>query len=630
MTLPFRRRHHDAETGHDRARMLMSEGLLVTLAPDDATWLARHLDGCAECGRDWKAFRADHRLLRAAREQPPEPPRDLWARTSAALDREAQRRGRPAGAPAAGRQPARSAWRALPLGAIAGALVVAVLVGSRMFDGQVLPPASAAPGTNVANGPTAGPTALALPNADPVAIFRETGLGAWELVYEDVKEVCLPSDRNCVPRQGGKGQSIDLGDRPSHVALGDDQLAIASEGDDGSGGEVLVVPVRGPDSTPTPATEPPTQPPSTDASPAPSPAATPPGSIAIASGVHVIGDVAYSEDGRWLAFSATADDATGPDLYIWSVGDAKATVVTNDHQTYFASWHDGRILASRVELAGAAAGPGASGEPGASEQPAETGKPGRGNEGGGNQGGNQGGKPRATETPAAPSPEPTAPGSPAGSPGPEIEGHPMSFLLDPETLDRTDLAQADVWLPVLDPSGRSVVYWSGTLRSTDGDTWTLGTGELVLDRWSTGDGTDTPTAGPTSGAADATNGPAPTAPPIGPAGRPTTLVPGPKATFEVAFDPEGARLAIWVSEDVDEEIGRLSLLVLDPATGELTTRAPLRGAAALRRFTLERSRLAWVTPRGQDGHESLVQVLGWKGNDFGERETEPATDLYLP
>jgi hypothetical protein len=340
--------------------------------------------------------------------------------------------------------------------------------------------------------------------------------------------------------------------------------------------------------------------------------------------VHVIGDVAYSDDGRWLALSATpADGSTGPDLYVWTVGDQKATVVTNDHQTYFASWHGGRILASSVAVAEAPAGPGASGEPRGSEQPSETGKPGRGNEGDGDRNT----KPRATATLAQPSPS-TAPGTPSGSPGSELEGHPVSFLLDPSSLERTGLTQPDIWLPVLDSSGRSVVYWSGTLRSNDGRTWALGTGELVLDRWATGKGTDTPTS--TTGTASATNRPAPSVLPIGPVGRPTTLVPGPKATFEAAFDPEGARLAIWVSEDAEEEIGRLTLLVLDPATGKVANRSPLEGAAALRRFTLERSRLAWVTPRGQDGHESLVQVLGWKGDDFGERETEPATDLYLP
>jgi hypothetical protein len=630
MTLPFRRRHHDAETGHDRARMLMSEALLLALAPDDAAWLARHLDGCTECGRDWKAFRADHRALRSLRNQPIEPPRDLWARTSAALDREAQRRGASAAGRVARRQATPRGWRALPLGAVAGALIVAVFIGSRLVVSPTAP-ASSAPGSGFDNVPTAGPTGLALPDADPVAIFRETPNGSWELVSMEVNEVCVTGDRTCTPKPGGKGQSIDLGDRPSHVALGDRQLVIASERQDGSGGDVLVVPVNGLDgSSPpsgAPVESPTTQP--TDESPgppSPSPAATPPGAIAIATGVDVIGDVAYSEDGRWLAFSAApSDDSTGPDLYVWSVGARTATAVTSDHQTYFASWHGNRILASRVDVPGQPAGPGASQVPDGSAGPDATDKPGRGN-------GNDA-KARPTPTPPIPSPRstagPSASGSP-GSPAPSIEGHPVSFLLDPKSLTRADLAQPDVWLPVLDPSGRYVVYWSGTVRSDDGKAWALGTGELVLDRWASGEASDAPTANPTSRSANASNAPSPTVPPIGPTGERTTLVPGAKATFEASFDPDGTRLAIWVSEGLDEEVGRLHLLVLDPATGEIDGRSPLEDAAALRRFTIDRSRLAWVTPKGQNGQESLVQVLGWKGDEFGEIETESASDLYLP
>jgi hypothetical protein len=625
MTLPFRRRHHDAEAGHDRARVLMSEGLLLTLPDDDAAWLARHLDGCAECGRDWKAYRADHRALRSLRNQPLVPPRDLWARTSAALDREAQRRGGPAADRAARRQPTRSPWRALPLGAAAGALVVAVVIGSQLVIGP-RPASSGAPGTNFANVPTAGPTGLALPDADPVAIFRETANGRWELVSMDVKEVCVQTDKTCVPKSGGKGQSIDLGDKPSHVTLGDGQLVIASEPEDGSGGDVLVVPVNGPGESPSPGTsgESPSIPP-TSASPAP----TPKGAKSIASGVHVIGDVAYSQDGRWLAFSAAPEDgSTGPDLYLWSVGDESATVVTDDHQTYFASWHDGRVLASRVEIAGTPGTPGASGDPNGGADPDATDKPGRGNQGGNNQGA----RGRATPAPSTPAPSTPAPTATTGSSSSPatIEGHPVSFLLDPRTLARTDLSRPDVWLPVIDPSGRNVVYWSGTLRSEDGRTWALATGELVLDHWATGEGTDTPTAGPTARSARATDTPAPSVLPIGPVGLRTNLVPGAKATFEASFDPEGSRLAIWVSEDVRDEIGRLHLIVLDPTTGEVESRSPLQGAAALRRFTIDRGRLAWVTPSGQNGQESLVQVLGWKGDDFGEIETEPASDLYLP
>lgn len=626
MTLPFRRRHHDAESGHDRARMLMSDGLLTTLAPEDAAWLGRHLDGCLECGRDWKAFRADRRLLRSLRDQQPEPPRDLWARTSAALDREAQRRGVPAGSRAARERRRRGGWRAFPLGAAASVVVLAVFIGSRLIDRGGMPPTSVAPGTNAAVVQTPAPTGLDLPPAEPVAIFRETANGSWELVYKDVEEVCPKSNPNCVPKPSndGEAQPIDLGEAPSHIALSMGQLAIASEPTNGNPGQVLVVPVAQPGETPEPGvTDPPTAPPSSGETPAP----TLPGAIEIATGVRVIGDVAYSEDGRWLAFSAQpADDSTGPDLYLWSPGQPAAIAVTSDHQTYFSSWHDGAVLASRVEIPGAPATPGASGDPGASASPDATDKPDRGNQGGG--------KPRASEAPtAAPAPTagvPDASGQPSGSPAPPVEGHPISFLLDPETLERTDLTRPDVWLPVLSPGGEVVVYWSGTLRSDDGRTWALGAGELVLDRWSTGEAAPGASVAPESPDPSASVGPAPSAAPIGPAGLPTILVPGLKAAFEARFDPDGERLAIWVGEALEEEVGRLHLLVLDPETGAVAEGSPLPGEPALRRFSIDKGLLAWVTPRGQDGRESVVQMLGWKGDEFGEIETEPGSDLYLP
>jgi hypothetical protein len=622
MTLPFRRRHHDAESGHDRARMLMSDGLLVTLEPEDAAWLGQHLDGCAECGRDWKAFRADHRLLRSLRDQQLEPPRDLWARTSAALDREAQRRGAPAASRAA-REQRRGGWRALPLGAAASVVVLAVFIGSRFID-QGVPFTSAAPGSVVAVIPTPAPTGLDLPPADPVAIFRETANGSWELVYKDVKEVCPPSNQNCVPRPSndGEAQPIDVGEAPAQIALSDDRLVIGTDPTEGDPGRVLVVPVAGPGETAAPiVTDAPTEPPSSSESPGPptaTPAPTPPGAIAIATGVKVVGDVAYSQDGRWLAFSAEpADGSTGPDLYLWSPGQPLAIAVTSDHQTYFSSWHDGSVLASRVEILGEPTAPGASGDPGASARPNESDKPGRGNQGGG--------KPRASEAPtAAPTATPDVPdasGQPVGSAAPAVEGHPISFLLDPETLERTDLSRPGIWLPVLDPTGHFVVYWSGTLRSDVGRTWALGTGELVLDRWSTGE------AEP---GASSSAGPSPSAQPLGPAGSQAIVVPGVKATFEARFDPDGERLAIWVGEALDEEVGRLHLLVIDPETGEVAEGSPLQGEPALRRFSIDKGLLAWVTPRGQDGRESIVQVLGWKGDEFGEIETEPGSDLYLP
>ena len=647
MTLPFRRRHHDGESGHDRARMLLSDGLLGPIDADDAAWLARHLEGCAECRRDEAAFAADRALLRTLRDAPPAPPRDLWAKTSAALDREARRRG--TGSPAAAMDPRRSGWRAIPLGAAVSTLVLAVLVGSRLVEIGPQPLATSPSGSGVAQvPPTVGPTPIQV-DTEPLVVFRETVNGSWELVRQKVKQVCKASKPRCAPKPEEQVQSIDLGNRPKKITMSptDNHLVIASSSENGGDGAVLVVPVE-PGGSPLPTVlvtlPPPTDTPApagSPGSPTPTPAATPPGAIAIATGVTVVGDVAYSDDGRWLAFSAApSDESTGPDLYLWSVGDPTATVVTDDHQTYFSSWHEGQVLASRVEVAGPAAGPDASGESATSGAPSPsaepTRKPDRGNgNGNGNGGGGKGAEASPSPTPAE-SAGATASGEPDASatPAAPFEGRAISFLLDPATHDRRDLTSADVWLPVLGPSGRFVVYWSGTLVSDNGWDWALGDGELVLDRWvglpdtKGGEAPDESPAGEL-GEPEGSGAPAPTATPLGPAGEPTPLVEGPKATFEASFDPDGQRLAIWVGEDLDEAVGRLHLLVLDRETGAISDDSPLQGAPALRRFSIDKGRLAWVTPSGQDGQASVVQVLGWTDDDFGEIETQSGTDLYI-
>ncbi|MEO7664529.1 MAG: hypothetical protein ABIV26_05330, partial [Candidatus Limnocylindrales bacterium] len=70
MTLPFRRRHHDNEASHDRARALVETEFLGIMAPADAAWLDQHLSGCTDCSAEIEAFRADRELLRGLRDQP--------------------------------------------------------------------------------------------------------------------------------------------------------------------------------------------------------------------------------------------------------------------------------------------------------------------------------------------------------------------------------------------------------------------------------------------------------------------------------------------------------------------------------------------------------------------------------
>jgi hypothetical protein len=66
----------------------------------------------------------------------------------------------------------------------------------------------------------------------------------------------------------------------------------------------------------------------------------------------------------------------------------------------------------------------------------------------------------------------------------------------------------------------------------------------------------------------------------------------------------------------------LRLVVLDPDTLQVDTSTdPLPGVAALRGVSISNGRLAWVTPPGQDGQGSHVQVLAWKGREFGQVRT---------
>jgi hypothetical protein len=603
MTTPFRRRHHDDESAHDRARALTAIEMLEPLDELQTVWLTGHLEGCAECRTDREAYLADRSLLRGLREQAPEPPRDLRARTMAALDREAlarSRRGRAAGRTVGGLTPRRRP--SMPFGAAAGALIVVVVVGATVLPQMIQSIAPNKPGDSaIAFGSAEGqPTPFQVPATavNDVGWIQPGRDGGWDLVLADVTSLCPRTRPSCQPLgEDQPSRRIDLGSKPHGVTISptETQLVVETRAQGSTPGRIFVVslppepptpsvvptaeatssPASGPPVTAGPATPNPTEVaitplPSTD---------VPRGAVEIATGVTVVGETLYSSNGDWLAFSARPSDGShGPDLYLWHVGEPTAIAVTDDHATYFSTWFEDRILASHVDVAAPGASPAAS-----------------------------------------PSADPTA--------SPAIEGRPTSFLLDPATHARTPIAQPDVWLPVVDPSGTFVAYWSGTLRRNAGtEEWQPATGALVLAAWSDGT-TPQPSASPEASAnADATRAPLP----LGPAGEPTELVHGPVAAFRTNFDPTGSRLAVWVGDTIDGDVGRLNLVVLDPKTHGIDPAfTPLPGVPALRRFSIEKGRLAWVSPSGQDGQDSAVQVLGWAGNEFGEMRAIPAKQMYL-
>ena len=91
-------------------------------------WLEDHLAGCDACRVVATLYEADRLALRAMRDRTPEPPRDLWARTSAAIERESAAR--------AGDRAAGATRRPRPaLGVLSGVAVIAVVIGASVMSG---------------------------------------------------------------------------------------------------------------------------------------------------------------------------------------------------------------------------------------------------------------------------------------------------------------------------------------------------------------------------------------------------------------------------------------------------------------------------------------------------------------
>ena len=623
MTLPFRRRHHDDEASHDRARALISASFLGPLGDPDQAWLDGHLGRCPECRADREGYIADRAMLQALRDTPPVPPRDLWARTAAAIQQEAASRSRRGFLD----RVLGPAPRGIPLGPVAGIAVAAVVVAVAVWPRAGIAPASTATPPTVANGqPTPGPTTIDVDNQ--VAFVQPDDNGHYTLVFADISQVCPSGDQPCAPLPTGNPTRVQLNAPPQAVVLAPDNGQVAVVGSEADGSVVIVdVPTpapSGPSVTPTtpsaaPATQaPPTVAPSVpleSAAGSPLPSASPPAvpnGHAIIHDVVVVGAPAYSEDGTWFAFSARPRDrSAGPDLYAWHVGDESAIRLTQDGQTYFAGWFQNRIVASSLRPSPA---------PDASAMPAAS----------------------LPDASAAPSPETTQP----------AELQPYSFLLDPVSGTRSEFAQDDVWLPSIDPNGRFVAYWSGTVvQAADGDGIQPATGALVLDGWSEplasaeAGPSDAPSATATEPTTDASapitpsgvpasSGPLPSsAAADGPAGTPVVLVAGPVGDVDVRFDPTGTRLVVWTADPGTPDVGPLWLLVLDPVAGgpNATVGSPLPapGVAALRGFALDDGRLGWVTPPGQNGQPSSISILAWKGDAFGQVQTVPGRNPQI-
>jgi hypothetical protein len=102
----------------------------------------------------------------------------------------------------------------------------------------------------------------------------------------------------------------------------------------------------------------------------------------------------------------------------------------------------------------------------------------------------------------------------------------------------------------------------------------------------------------------------------------TELASGRVLDWDARWDETGTRLAVWIADDSDPKVGKLTLFEVDPDTGDIRAEKALHDVRALAGFSIGKGRLAWATPRGQDAKGSRVQVVAWTKDAVGSAESQ--------
>jgi trimeric autotransporter adhesin len=359
-------RRSDTDPMHERARLLASAAIDEALEPADQAWLDEHLATCEDCSAAAEDLAAIHAQLRAL--EFPEPPRDLWARTSAALDAASVREAR-----------SRAAARRRPsfgplIGTAIAATAVVVVAGASLLwrsPGTLSPLATQTSGGTLGPGVTAAATGAV---QAPIALVNGTSywLAESDGVYTIVGGTtsCSTGSGTCTVT-GGTGSALGSIQSDTEIAAvlssdatraavwTADKIAIVTLS---STPQTVTLDTLTPRPTvlstvaPTPAA---TAAAASDAAASAAPSASAaltaavtaavtgaPSATAILDGYEVVGrDPEFSADGTIVAFAARpVDRSTGPDVFIWRVGDERAHAISAHHLDVFDGWAGSRIL----------------------------------------------------------------------------------------------------------------------------------------------------------------------------------------------------------------------------------------------------------------------------------------------
>ncbi len=637
---------------HARYRELLAARLDRPLTRAEQRGLVAHVRACTSCQQAERDYRDESRQLRSL--SAPMPPRDMWARTSTALDREVTRWPfrpyRYAGRFGRGSRSVRSGTSGATATVLAAIGVVSVLTVMQLSPGRPAPP----------NGPV-NPTPF-LVQGQALA-FIGSDAADFSIYQTNVRQVCPPTAPDCFEPEGFIRTRVDLSSRvkPRTMAVNPNGNRVAIVGDEVDQAQdfigVVVLPDQqpgshgqqpssghgpaatiaarstdkptatgsrqptGPDNSPDTGSpgpdatdgrasaDPLTGTPPPDAATPPDggmpPDTTPPPSVvpgltvlAIIENVTSAGaPPAWSVDGDVLAFSAMPSDGSlGPDVYVWQPGDSQARAITTDHSSFFASWSGRRVVASRIKGLGD-----------------------------------------------------------LGTRGPvEV----ATVVIDPTSLEERRVDGPQMWLPVVDPDRSNAVVWYGTLEH-DGLSPAPRTGALYLVDWTSLDPygpsaqepqASPPDEGPTSPPAQ-TAGPDATQRPAGPDFSPgagtltsdtdklqrpdqaanpadaaapdSTVVPNILSPIDPSRDPvaepvldwqarwstDGRVLGVWFADVQNANWGQLELLAVEPGAHKVGSESVFMGPLLAKRgFTLGLSRVAFVAATDDPAGELRVRT----------------------
>ncbi|HEY6571210.1 MAG TPA: hypothetical protein VIZ22_13020 [Candidatus Limnocylindrales bacterium] len=579
---------------HERARELAAQRVDGPVAPDDAGWLNDHLAWCGPCRAVAAEYDEQRLALRALRHDPPTPPRDLWARTAAAIEAEPARR-RPT---AAGRR----RTRLVGFAPLVAALVVAVALGGSFLDG-VLPPLGS---TTKGDDPEATPIDLV---AGEIQVLSHADDGSLELLSRNLDQLCPVAAESC-----GLSNVLDVthvasigsnGELDAIVSPDRGQLVVVESGKGSS--SIFVVPLKKHQAlNPTPGSgtstashQPASDDPGTTATVDPADTASPdttdepgsddPGESPDASDAPPSDTPPSDAAGSPPASSEPTDDpgasdepVTTPDPTDEPEPEPTPKATEPAPTVEVTPGPDGAIeIARNVVLVGSAAGYSPDGS-----RFAFSARPAKGSAGPDVFVWRVGDRLAKAVT--------TDHGSQlAGWIGDRllvsrvVDGKPRTSILDLDDGSERHVGDGAMWRPTVGPGRELATWWDGTVKQADdGITWVPDRGRLVLANWP--DGSDS-----------------------------QVLAEGAVTDWDVAWDETGTKLAVWVSRDDPGKPGKLSLYTVDEATGRPDlARPPLDGAPAYAGFALEPGRLAWSSPAA--GGDTSVVVLGWSGNNFGK------------